>query len=525
MDITDRKLAEEALQLSEERYGVVARATNDVLWTWEVETDKLIFSESMVAKFGHETGDTTFDWWVERIHSEDRQRVVACRERALKGDASEWTDRYRLMRGDGTFADVLDRGVILRHPDGRVRRMAGALCDVTEQNRLQRQVMHADRLAAVGTLAAGVGHEINNPLAYVVSNIKYAIEELEHARRGGLTAEQLDELRQALLEADQGADRVRRIVKDLKLFANAENTSSDVVPVEQPIESAINMAKHEIKRKAVLVTNFAKDLYVYADEARLGQVFLNLLVNAAQAIPEGGPEAHRITVTSHYENTGYALIEVSDTGHGIAPEHVGQIFDPFFTTKAVGEGTGLGLSISHQIITQLGGSLSVASSPGRGAKFSVRLPAERRVTKAPSLPRVLIIDDEEWVTNGMRRLLARSFAVEGFTSPLAALEALRQSPLYDLILCDLMMPEMTGMQLFEIVRRDLPALAERFVFMTGGAFTSSATSFLAEVPNPCLEKPVNVDTLRTVVRQLRTTASATPRAAPRPLDPSTPRPL
>jgi len=514
MDITDRRLGEEALQLSEERHRVVARVTNDVLWSWDVKENVFEFSESLARKFGYDSVEPTFEWWAERVHPSDRPRVVSELERALSSNASEWSDRYRCLRGDGTIAEVVDRGAILRNPDGSVRRMAGAICDVTEQNRLQRQVIHTDRLAAVGTLAAGVGHEINNPLAYVISNVKFAVEELANARQTSLSPEQVDEIRQALLEAEQGAERVRRIVQDLKLFACAENANAERVPVERPLASAINMAMHEIRRRATLVKQLAPGVFVRADEARLGQVFLNLLVNAAQAVPEGASERNRITITTRNDASGHAVIEVSDTGQGIAPEHIGQIFNPFFTTKPLGEGTGLGLSISHQIVTQLGGTISVESRLGKGTTFCVKLPAEHPAPKALAsvLPRMLIVDDDPGVSNGMRRLLSRSFAVETVTSSTAALELLRRGARFELILCDLMMPELTGMQLHESVARELVGVAERFVFMTAGVFTASAQTFLARVPNACLEKPVNLETLRTVARQMLASGSPGPRS-------------
>ena len=236
-------------------------------------------------------------------------------------------------------------------------------------------LVQAERLATAGQLAAGVGHEINNPLAYVLANVMYAVDELGLVKTPTPGVD-LQEVLRALVQARLGAERIRDIVRDLRTFARGDPESMGPVDVESVLEFSIAMAAHEIRQRAQLVRCYGAVPYVRGNESRLGQVFLNLLLNAAQAIPEGAAETHRVMVTTRQVREGWVAIEVSDTGLGILPENVPHIFEPFFTTKPVGLGTGLGLSVCHGIVTGLGGRIEVESQPGRGTTFRVLLPVE-----------------------------------------------------------------------------------------------------------------------------------------------------
>jgi CheY-like chemotaxis protein len=268
------------------------------------------------------------------------------------------------------------------------------------------------------------------------------------------------------------------------------------------------MADNVIKHRARLVTQFEPVPSVQGNESRLCQVFLNLLLNAAHAIPEGDAQDHEIRVLIREGNTGEVVVEVRDTGMGMTPEVQARIFDPFFTTKAVGEGTGLGLSICHGIIDSMGGRIGVESTPGRGSSFRVYLgvagtPVETRQepapVPAPGRARLLVVDDEPYVTRALQRSLSPEHEVVTVNGARAALKLLDQGSRYDLILCDVMMPGMTGMDLYQELSRTVPDQAQRIVFMTGGAFTPRALSFLQEVPNPKLSKPLDLRQLRALV--------------------------
>ncbi len=236
----------------------------------------------------------------------------------------------------------------------------------------QAKLLFADRLASMGQLAAGVGHEINNPLTYVLTNLNFVQDELRNP--GPPSEETRQQLLDAVEEAREGAERVRVIVQDLKTLSRPDDESSVPVDVPGVVRSAAKMASHEIHLRARLVEDCRDVPPVQGNPARLVQVLLNLLINAAHAIPEGQVAENEIRVVARPRDDGHVIIEVSDTGSGIPPEHLERIFDPFFTTKPVGRGTGLGLSVCHTIITALGGSIHVESQPGRGTTFRLTLP-------------------------------------------------------------------------------------------------------------------------------------------------------
>jgi signal transduction histidine kinase len=236
----------------------------------------------------------------------------------------------------------------------------------------QSQLLFADRLAAMGRLAAGVGHEINNPLAYVISNINYVHTELKRAQ-GAPSEESRQEMLGAVAEAKEGAERVRLIVQDLKTLSRPDDAATGIAELSAVVRSAANIASHEIRRRARLVEECQGMPPVKGNAARLGQVFLNLLINAAHAIDEGRVEDNEIRVVARLESSERILVEVSDTGCGIPAENLERIFDPFFTTKPSGQGTGLGLSLCHNIITAMGGTITVESTVEKGTTFRLSL--------------------------------------------------------------------------------------------------------------------------------------------------------
>jgi nitrogen-specific signal transduction histidine kinase/CheY-like chemotaxis protein len=377
------------------------------------------------------------------------------------------------------------------------------------QARFQQQLVFADRMASVGTLAAGVAHEINNPLTYITANIDTAIEEI-HALVGGSPSALMKDLEEVLVAAREGATRVTKIVRGLKTFSRIDEERLRVVDVIPVLELSINMTFNEIRHRARLVKDYGTVPLVHADDARLGQVFINLLVNAAQALPEG-TEANEIRIVTSTDSAGRAVIDVQDNGPGMTQDHMTRIFDPFFTTKAVGVGTGLGLAICRNIITGMGGEISVQSEVGVGTTFSVALPASRGAISvaaaaqdcsAPSfrVARVLVIDDEPSVGIAVRRVL-RKHEVTVVTNGQAALDLLTAGKDFDIILSDLMMPGMSGIDFYAALARSHPKMASRVVFVTGGAFTPEANAFLDRVTNERLEKPFDIKQLRDLVQK------------------------
>lgn len=388
--------------------------------------------------------------------------------------------------------------------------------------RLNRE--ETERMASLGTLAAGVAHEINNPLSYVLGNLDLGLRELRGLREllQGHPNEELERVFGAVAALDsarEGAERVRNIVRDLMDFSRPGPSSGEAVDIEAVLDATVRVAWNEIRHRARLIKRYSRIARVSADEARLGQVFLNLVMNAAQAI-SGDPSVNEIVISTRSEN-GIAVVEVSDTGGGIRERDVERVFDPFFTTKAAGSGVGLGLAICRSIITALGGEISVSSQPMRGTTFRVVLPfapedsavQRRAVPEAPleteSAPaRILIVDDEPLLGQTLLYAFKGRHDVTICTSGRDALSRLQTDSRFDLVLCDLMMPDVSGPAVYASVQVSHPELAKRFVFMTGGAFTDKARDFLAQHPGAQLEKPFNIAEIEKILRQF--TAKAAP---------------
>jgi CheY-like chemotaxis protein/two-component sensor histidine kinase len=321
--------------------------------------------------------------------------------------------------------------------------------------------------------------------------------------------EVIDELR----DAGDSADRLKHIVRDLKIFSrSADEERCCAVNIKQVLESSLRMAWNEIRHRARLIKDYGDVRLVEANDARLGQVFLNLIVNAVQAIREGNADQNFISVSTMMDAaSGCVAVEIRDSGCGIPQEYLPRIFDTFFTTKPVGVGTGLGLSICHRIVTGLGGAIHVDSEVGKGTVFRVLLKpstleeeqaAPTAVVAPPSATRrgkVLVIDDEPAIIRALERVLVHEHEVTPTSNAGDARKRILAGERYDVILCDLMMPQMTGMDLHAEFLRVAPEQASRMVFMTGGAFTPGSRAFLDDIPNPCIEKPFDTHHLRSIV--------------------------
>jgi len=386
-----------------------------------------------------------------------------------------------------------------------------------ELHSTQEQLIVADRRTSVGTLAAGVAHEINNPLAYVTANIQFVLQEMPELRTtlmpgcppdlsGGMEAI-WQEVANALAEAREGCSRVQHIVQSLKSFSRGDEDRREPLHVQGPLDAAISMAQNEIRHRARLVRDYREIPPVEGNEVRLAQVFLNLLINAAHAIPAGAADRNEIRVTARLGEDGNVRVDITDTGMGMSPEVRSRLFTPFFTTKPVGVGTGLGLSVCQGIITALGGRIEVQSEPGQGSTFSVVLPPtpgavkHAQVHRAQSRPgacrgRVLVVDDDPFVGAALRRTLGREHDVSLAFGAREALGRVLQGAMFDVILCDLMMPDMTGMDFFTELQRLHPAQAEAVTFFTGGAFTDATRAFLEQHRDRVMLKPVDADQLR-----------------------------
>ena len=301
-------------------------------------------------------------------------------------------------------------------------------------------------------------------------------------------------------------------MKTLKLFSRGDAKVERGVRINAVVERALKMADNEIRHRARLVRELGTVPPVNVSESQLGQVCLNLVVNAAQAISMGNVDNNEIRVETGIDAGGRVTIAVSDTGGGIPQEHLGRIFDPFFTTKPVGIGTGLGLSVCQNIVRSMGGEMTVKSAPGIGTTFTVHIPVEEAVPASvrrvslppmsvrPTRPQVLVVDDEPGIGRLVTRFLRRECDVTVAENGAVALQKIDASPAgFDVIFCDVMMPVMNGMELWGALLEKHPKLLSRLHFMTGGVFTPTAARFMEQLAHPPLEKPVNRDQLLRIV--------------------------
>ncbi len=423
----------------------------------------------------------------------------------LPDDAAFLVDRH-LARPDGGRLLVEIHG--RRLPDGR---LVAVVRDVDARRTRERQLSLTERLASLATLAAGVSHEINNPLSYVLANLDVLRDELSELLPT-LDPRLAEDMRRLLHEMTEGARRVADVVRELRTFARADHELVGPVDVQRLLASALTIASSEVRRRARLVRDLQPAPRVRGNHARLGQVFVNLLVNAIQAIPEGDPDHHLVRVATSTDAAGRAVVEVSDTGRGIPEAMRERIFDPFYTARdnggsGGGTGTGLGLAVCHSIVHQLGGEITFESAIGGGTTFRVTLPSDLKAppvvagpTAASRRRRVLIVDDETGVGRALQRVLRHYEGVIATTGE----EALAQlhGGEFDVVFCDVNLPDIDGLTVFERARALRPPLAHRFVFITGGVLDGGLAAAIERSGAPVVEKPFDLRRVRDIVEQI-----------------------
>lgn len=409
---------------------------------------------------------------------------------------------------DGHLTWISINSMPLRHSSDAVEEVVTTFHDITPLKLAAERLSLQERLATTGTLVAGVGHEINNPLAFLMGNLDLAIDELR-AIAGPSPSARLDDLLSVLGEARVGADRIRKIVRGLRALSR-EDVVLQAVPLDAVVETSISLALHELRRKATVHVELPDLPPALGDESRLTQVLVNLLVNAAQAFEQAEPDRNTVLIRGARRPDGRLRVSVIDNGPGIPAGIASRIFDPFFTTKEVGKGTGLGLAVSRGIITAVGGELSLESRVGEGATFHIDLAAAEFDAHDDARPdaaagaaraRILLLDDDLSVLSTMRRVLQREHDVTAVSDPREALTLLLQPIDLDIVFCDMMMPHLTGQELYQRVLAEKPELARKFVFVTGGATSPATKQFLDSVPNDLLEKPFSMATLLGLARR------------------------
>lgn len=521
----DRHQLETKLAQREQWFATTLRSIGDAV----ISTD-----QSQSVTFMNPVAEKITGWGQEalgrpitevlRLSDEHGQPIASPVGLALERSGTvDLPDNTELTVRGGQRVAVEDSAAPIVDDRGEVLGGVVVFRDVSEKRDLEARVARSERMAALGTMAAGVAHEINNPLTFVLANIEAGSEGLRQAidilssapkaPQQDRVVTQLRDLEALLQDAQLGADRVREVVQELKIFGRIDRPTGAPMDPLAAAESAIKMTAHTVAHHARVERAFGPTPKVKAHEGTLVQVFSNLLLNAADAIGPGRADRNVITVRSSTDPKGWALVEVEDTGPGIPAAVLPKIFDPFFTTKAVGKGLGLGLAIAHHLISELGGQLTAHNQPGAGAVMRVCLPPAEAVAEPerqtpepkaanPSRRKVLVVDDELAITQVVDRLLRAQHQVTTCTRATDALALFNQGERFDLIFLDLMMPNMSGEEFYHRVTALDPEQAQRVVFMTGGAFSDAAANFLAQIPNRRLYKPFSIETIRTLTREL-----------------------
>ncbi len=523
-DVTERRRAEAALRESESRFRSLAHSMDDLAYVVDRDGRVLAAHGQWLRREQIDPEQLLGARLSESFPSPDGNVHADAQAAAFRGErkryAWAWQDDERRRTFETTLAPMRDGNT-------RVTTLVGVCRETTEERALQEQLLVSDRMASIGLLAAGVAHEINNPLGVTLGNLEFAAEDIEalieacgSADDPGRRRELGDEILRELQEAREGAERVRVIVRDLRLFSRAHDpdrmASVDLVEV---LESSLRMARNEVRHRAHVEREFGPTPAVMGNESRIGQVFLNLIVNAAQALPVGNVGKQTIRLVAGTSADGRALIEVHDNGVGMSDEVRRRIFTPFFTTKAPGVGTGLGLAICKRIVESMGGQIELDSRLGEGSTVRVLLPPTDGAVQSwdmwtPTQPhrttergRILVVDDEPALCALIKRALGAELDVDTVYSAHDALHRIDSGERYDVILCDVVMPEITGIELHRRLSVEAPSQGERVVFISGGVLTLEMRSYLDGCGNGLLTKPLEFDKLRQTIRDMLMTAT------------------
>ncbi|WP_169742858.1 PAS domain S-box protein [Muricoccus aerilatus] len=538
-DITAQRRGEEARRVIEEHCQLAVRATNDAIWDWDLRCDRVEWNEALQETYGHRSERVcpSGAWWLEQVHPEDRERVSRSIHAVIDGGGDRWSDEYRFRRADGGYADVLDRGFMVRGPGGEPLRMIGAMLDITarrqserelrrlnehlevevsrrtEQLRLQEEALRqSQKLEAVGQLTGGVAHDFNNLLTVIRSSAGLL-------RRSNLPEERRRRYVEAIAET---AERAAKLTGQLLAFARRQPLRPEVFVVGDRVRSVVELVRPLVGAPVTIETSIeCEGRAVEADPNQFETALVNLAVNARDAMESGGHLRLRtwlacgVPPTRGHAGTrgSFVAVSVSDTGVGIEPELLGRIFEPFFTTKEAGKGTGLGLSQVYGFAKQSGGELHVESEVGRGSTFTLYLPqAEGKPVVAPMQPaegadapadgrrNVLLVEDNTQVGEFARQMLEDLGYVPSWApNAKAALELLEgDASRFDVVFSDVVMPGMNGIELGKEIRRRWPNLP---VVLTSGyshvLANDGAQGF------ELLNKPYSAEELSRVLRSSR----------------------
>ena len=524
--------AEEALRASEERYRLVTHAAGGVLWEWDLDDDTITLSAGTSARFGWDIDDVPvpLSWFQQRIHPEDIGAMLARAEEVHASRLTSATHAYRFRRANGEWAMVHDHFHVVRDEGGKARRVIGIMLDASERHALQEQLRQAQKMDAVGRLAGGIAHDFNNLLTIIRGNASLAVEQLEPEHP----------LRHELMQIEQAAARATDLTRQLLAFSRKQ------VMLPQPLD--VNAIVAQLTRLldrllpatiSVRLTPAAEIGLIKVDRSQLEQVILNLVINARDAMPDGGTLEVRtgefVVGGKHAVDDGiifqppadvpirpgrYVLLTVTDSGTGMDADTRSHAFEPFFTTKAVGLGTGLGLATVYGIVKQSDGYVWIESKVGFGTTVHVCLPRFAGETRRPRhtpttmpIPQttltVLLAEDEDGVRELALRVLKRAgYNVLVARDGVEALALWQDNPAaVDVIVTDVVMPRLGGSELVTRLRGergDVPVL-----YMSGFARNATIADGSADRRTRFLQKPFSVPALLHTVAELVQMKTAT----------------
>ncbi|WP_437305845.1 ATP-binding protein [Sorangium sp. So ce388] len=509
--------AQRSLFASEERYREIVELSSDVLATIDQEGMLTRLNVRFEVLFGHSR-----QAWIGRPITALAVAADVPALRALVMSASRADEPREATIRCGTRAGLTKVMTV------RITRLYGEdaslalMRDVTEEVARRAQILHSEKLASIGQVAASVAHELNNPMAWVMANleqIRSGAHKLVSAARPVASGSYEDLLRAIDLidrschEALAGVERMRDIVTDLNLFSSSSERKPERVDLVDVIELALRMTGPQLSQLCRIERRYGEMPPLVGYPGKLSQVFVNLFINAAQAMPNRPRDENMVRVTTRFD-AGVHHVEVEDNARGMTPEVVERIFDPFFTTKEESARPGIGLWVSRNIVEEQHGTMTVSSQPGIGTVFTIRLtgldPADLPALRPPPEPprsssrgTILFVDDEPMLLNAFARAFEERHEVLVAKSGHEALDLLRdRGGQIDAILCDLLMPQMSGMALYDEIGERFPQLQPKMAFMSGGAFTASAREFVERVDNPKIAKPISLDDLERVIADL-----------------------
>lgn len=497
-DMTQPRMALESLKRSEQRFRFLVEGIPEAIFVTEgtaITYANPAFEHALGIEGRLEAPDLDV---LDLVHDDDAPRLLRQIGDLATGPVAHAEYRMR-TRGENWI--TFEVSAISAEFDGKLS-VLWLGRDVTRRKEMEAQLLQADRLAVLGTLAAGMAHAINNPLLYTLLNLEHVARRL---RQLGTQRDYQGEARVRLAEAHDGAERVAKVVRQMRGLSRARPSEPRSVDLRMVLENVLAMVGNEIRHRGQLVTRSEPVPRVWATESELEQALLGLVVYVARSLPDEVGEGREICLSTSTDAAGNAVVVVSDNGPALEPEVKSHLFDPFGTEEAAG----LGLAMCQAILMSLDGSIDVESGPVRGTTFRVVLPPasvveSERFPRPRSVPppplevaghrraRVLVIDDDPGVANTLRAMLEAHHEVKSVESGREALKILMSDEEFDVVFCDLVMPELSGIDLYCALELNRPHKAARVVFMTGGVFTAEAQRFLAEVKNRRIEKPFSL---------------------------------